>query len=42
MPVALAIANAAVVLVHREVVARGAAADLADAAQLLQASCLGA
>jgi branched-chain amino acid transport system ATP-binding protein len=42
VPVALAIADAAVVLVHGEVVARGAAADLADGAQLLQASYLGA
>jgi branched-chain amino acid transport system ATP-binding protein len=42
VPVALEIADAAVVLVHGEVVARGAAAELAGRPDLLQASYLGA
>jgi branched-chain amino acid transport system ATP-binding protein len=42
VPVALSIADTAVVLVHGEVVARGPAADLADRPDLLQASYLGA
>ena len=41
VPVALAVADAAVVLVHGEVVARGTAADLAGSPDLLQASYLG-
>jgi branched-chain amino acid transport system ATP-binding protein len=42
VPLALTIADAALVLVHGEVVARGAAADLAGRRDLLQASYLGA
>jgi branched-chain amino acid transport system ATP-binding protein len=42
VPVALSIADAAVVLAHGEVVARGPAADLAERPDLLQASYLGA
>jgi len=42
VPLALGIADAALVLVHGEVVARGAAADLAGRHDLLQASYLGA
>ncbi|HEY2998696.1 MAG TPA: ABC transporter ATP-binding protein [Acidimicrobiales bacterium] len=42
VPVALSIADAAVVLVHGEVVARGPAATLAEHPDLLQASYLGA
>ncbi|HKH24220.1 MAG TPA: ABC transporter ATP-binding protein, partial [Acidimicrobiales bacterium] len=42
VPVALSIADTAVVLVHGEVVARGPAATLADRPELLQASYLGA
>jgi branched-chain amino acid transport system ATP-binding protein len=42
VPVALSIADTAVVLVHGEVVARGPAATLADRPDLLQASYLGA
>jgi branched-chain amino acid transport system ATP-binding protein len=42
VPVALAFADAGVVLVHGEVVARGAAAELAGSPDLLQASYLGA
>ncbi|HEX8804436.1 MAG TPA: ABC transporter ATP-binding protein [Acidimicrobiales bacterium] len=41
VPVALAIADTAVVLVHGEVVARGPAAELAESPELLQASYLG-
>jgi branched-chain amino acid transport system ATP-binding protein len=41
VPVALSIADAAVVLVHGAVAARGAAADLAERPDLLQASYLG-
>ena len=42
IPVALSIADEAVVLVHGEVVARGPAADLAERPDLLHASYLGA
>jgi branched-chain amino acid transport system ATP-binding protein len=42
VPLALGIADAALVLVHGEVVARGAAADIAGRRDLLQASYLGA
>jgi len=42
VPLALGIADVALVLVHGEVVARGAAADLAGRHDLLQASYLGA
>jgi len=42
VPVALSIADAAVVLVHGEIVARGPAATLAEHRDLLQASYLGA
>jgi branched-chain amino acid transport system ATP-binding protein len=42
VPLALAIADAALVLVHGEVVAHGAAADLAGRQDLLQASYMGA
>jgi branched-chain amino acid transport system ATP-binding protein len=41
VPVALSIADEAVVLVHGEVVARGPAADLAERPDLLHASYLG-
>ena len=41
VPVALSIADAAVVLAHGEVVARGPAGDLAERPDLLQASYLG-
>jgi branched-chain amino acid transport system ATP-binding protein len=41
VPVALSIADTALVLVHGEVVARGPAADLAQRPDLLQASYLG-
>jgi branched-chain amino acid transport system ATP-binding protein len=42
VPVALSIADSAVVLVHGEVVARGSGAELAERLDLLQASYLGA
>jgi branched-chain amino acid transport system ATP-binding protein len=42
VPVALSIADSAVVLVHGEVVARGSGAELAGRPELLQASYLGA
>jgi branched-chain amino acid transport system ATP-binding protein len=42
VPVALSIADTALVLVHGEVVARGPAGDLAQRPELLQASYLGA
>jgi branched-chain amino acid transport system ATP-binding protein len=41
VPVALSIADSAVVLVHGEVVTRGRSAELADDPELLQASYLG-